>query len=201
MSRLSTPLRPEVPCNQRFAQNQSDRLAHGRILARMKHRPKPRTITKGDLKRFMAFAVLFVCRLAGFVFSVGHPRGRRRLRRYIRRGERLVAHLLFLAAVSELGARRRPNIRIRFAPRGFRVSCGAPHLLVKSARIRLPGGSIRARVLRLVDALANPARHVAHFKRLLRKGLRIAALTPVAPPAQALSAACHAAAVELTDSS
>ena len=36
---------------------------------------------------------------------------------------------------------------------------------------------------------------------LLRKGLRIAALTPVAPPAQALSAACHAAAVELTDSS
>ena len=40
----------------------------------------------------------------------------------------------------------------------------------------------------VLDAIAHPERHIARFLKALGKGLRLARLIPIAPPAHALAA-------------
>jgi hypothetical protein len=171
-------------------------------MPRMKHALPP--LTKDLTEAVAASAWHWLVRLLVVLFSPRAERRRRRLVRLVQFAERGVEHILFLMAGYRLGSldpRRRWRINARVIARpGFRIARGDNRLLWKSARIRLRGDNLIARVARLIEALANPERYVAHYIKRLARGLCFRRLVACAPPAAAvLSAAPNA--VAFADSS
>jgi hypothetical protein len=127
----------------------------------------------------------------GLLFSPRAAHRKRRFTRLVQFAERWVEYVLFCAAGQRLGvlaARRRATQRIAERP-GFRIATGDNRLLWKSARIRLRNASLIDRVGRLLDALANPARYIAHYAKRLAAGLCFRRLIAYAPAATALLSA------------
>lgn len=156
-------------------------------------------ITKEKLQAFRARAVFWALRLAAFLLRWIDPPESRALRRIVHREERFLGHVLFLTAVLRLRYVPRPQQRLS-APRGFRRTSGHIHLVIKSARIAKRDASIRARILNLLDVLANSERAIAHFTKRLRHGLCRLRLIATVPAAIALIAG-DTGEVALADSS
>ena len=146
-------------------------------------------LTKDLIEAFAASAVAWAVRLLGAVL---HPRAESRrgvLTRFVRRVERFVEHVIFLKAVHRAGPPPQRRCAPRSTPPGFRRVERRLTLFWKIARIRAPrGASLIDRLARLLDAIAYPERHIARFLKALCKGLRLARLIPIAPPAHALAA-------------
>jgi hypothetical protein len=168
----------------------------------MKQNPLP-PLSKDLVEAFMASATLWLVRLAGLLFSPRAASRKRRFTRLVQFGERWVECVLFVAAAQRLGAvlgkRRRANHCV-VPRRGFRISTGDNRLLWKSARLRLRNASLIDRVGRLIEALANPARYVAHYMKRLVGGLCFRRLIACAPAGAAL-ASVEASDVAIVDSS
>jgi hypothetical protein len=148
-------------------------------------------LTRDLVEAFMASATLWLARLMGVLFNPRAVHRTRMLARLVQFGERWVECVLFVAAGQRLGVLRGPRrITMRLSDRpGFRLSCGDNRLLWKSARLRLRGASLIARVERLFAALSNPGRHIAHYMKRLARGLCFRRLIACAPPAVALAGA------------
>jgi len=142
-------------------------------------------ITKDQVQAYYACAVLWMIRLAAFVLRWTNLRESRTLKRIVRRQERFIGHVLFLTAALRIGHAPRRQRRLRPGP-GFRRVYGHIHLLIKSARIGKRRAGIRARVLHLLDVLANPERVIAHFIMRLRRRICLQRLIATAPAAVAL---------------
>jgi hypothetical protein len=138
----------------------------------MNHALSP--LTNDLIEALVASAWLWLGRLMGVLVSPRAERHKRRLTRLVQIAERWVEHILFVAAAHRLGSlrprRRRINARVIARP-GFRIARGDNRLLWKSARIRLRGASLTARVERLIDALANPEPYIARYIERLARGL------------------------------
>jgi hypothetical protein len=150
----------------------------------------------------MASATLWLVRLMGLLFSPRAAHRKRRFTRLVQFAERWVEYILFVAAGQRLGVlavRRRTTQRIAERP-GFRIATGDNRLLWKSARIRLRNASLIDRVARLLEALANPARYIAHYMKRLAAGLCFRRLIARAPAAVAFTSA-DAHRVAFTDTS
>jgi hypothetical protein len=160
-------------------------------MPRMKHALPP--LTKDLTEAVAASAWHWLVRLLVVLFSPRAERRRRRLVRLVQFAERGVEHILFLMAGYRLGSldpRRRWRINARVIARpGFRIARGDNRLLWKSARIRLRGASLTARVERLIDALANPEPYIARYIERLARGLCFRRLVACAPAAAALAGA------------
>ncbi len=165
----------------------------------MKH-PRP-PLTKDRIEAFAASAVAWVVRLLGAVL---HPRAevrRRRLAAIVRRAERFVEYIIFLKATDRAGPPPKRRIAPCSVPPGFRQVSRRPTLFWKIARIRAPrGAGFAARLVRLLEAIASPERHIARFLKQLWKGLRFSRLVPRKPPAHRL-AAIAAPTIAFADSS
>jgi hypothetical protein len=166
----------------------------------MKHALPP--LTQDLIDAFVASAGLWLGRLAAILLSPRADRRRRVLTRLVQCGERWVEHILFIMAGHRLGALTLPRqMRMRLASRpGFRLTRGDNRLLWKSARIRLRNASLIQRVERLLEALTNPSRYVAHYMKRLARGLSFRRLVACAPTAVAFTSA-EAPAVAFADSS
>jgi hypothetical protein len=159
-------------------------------------------LTQDLIDAFIASAGLWLARLMALLFNPRAANRKRMLMRLVQFGERWVECVLFVMAAQRLGAWGRPrriNMRICERP-GFRIAVGDNRLLWKSARIRLRNATLIARVERLFEALANPARYVAHYMKRLARGLCFRRLIACAPAAVALISA-EAPAVAFADSS
>ena len=156
-------------------------------MPRMKQNPLP-PLTKDLVVAFMASATLWLVRLMALLFSPRAVHRQRRFTRLVQFAERWIECVLFVAAAQRLGALTGPRrIAMRLADRpGFRLTQGDNRLLWKSARIRLRNASLIARVGRLLEALANPARYIAHYAKRLANGLCFRRLIARAPAAIAL---------------
>lgn len=73
----------------------------------------------------------------------------------------------------------------RSVPPGFRRTRGDPRLFWKSARIAKRNATPIDRVRRLLEALADGERYIAHFMKRLARGLCFGRLVACAPPAVA----------------
>jgi hypothetical protein len=129
---------------------------------------------------------------------------KRRLARLVATAEAWVEQIILIMAARRLrvapGKRRRINGSVVAIP-GFRVSRGSPRLFLKCARIRLGrGGSLTARVQRLIDVLANPQVYIARFAKRLARGLCLLRLVTSAPAASPFTSA-DALPVAIADSS
>ena len=166
----------------------------------MKHNLPP--LTKDLIDAFIASAGLWLARLMVLLFSPRAANHGRKLHRLVQFAERWVEHILFVMAGHRLGALTRPRrINMRLAERpGFRLATGDNRLLWKSARLRLRNASLIARVERLLAALANPERYVAHYAKRLARGLCFRRLIACAPAAVAFTSA-DARAVAFADTS
>ena len=152
----------------------------------MKHVRLP--VSPDRLEALAASAVLWLAWLAGVIFSLGAPRKSRRLHRFVKRCERWVECITYLRARLRFGSA--PHFhhapRAAAAP-GFRRQGGSKRLFMRSAHIRAPrGASLRARVTRLLEALAHPEPYMARFLKRLAHGLHGARLVVCAPPAHAI---------------
>jgi hypothetical protein len=157
-------------------------------------------LTQDLIDAFTASAGLWLGRLAALLFNPRAAARRRLFVRLVQFGERWVEYILFCMAAHRLGPRpRRICMRLSDRP-GFRITCGDNRLLWKSARIRLRGANLIARVERLFEALANPDVYVARYMKRLARGLCFRRLTARAPAAVALASA-EATAVAFADSS
>ena len=152
-------------------------------------------LTKDIVDAFFASATLWLARLLGLLLNPRAAAHRRPFTRLVQVAERWVEHILFVAAAQRLGVvfgkRRRIVQRVDRRP-GFRVARGSNRLLWKSARIKLRGRDLVARIARLLEALARPARYVAYFMQRLARGLCFRRLIACAPPATALASVASA---------
>ena len=169
-------------------------------MAFMKHALPP--LTQDLIDAFIASAGLWLARLTAILLSPRAAHRKRRLTRLVQFAERWLEHILFVMAGHRLGALARPRrIAMRLADRpGFRLTTGDNRLLWKSARLRLHNASLIERVGRLFEALAAPARYVAHYMKRLARGLCFRRLIACAPAAIAFTSA-EALAVEFADTS
>lgn len=60
--------------------------------------------------------------------------------------------------------------------------------MLKSARLARKNAPLQARILNLLDALAEPERYIRHFMKRLRKGVRLNHIVISAPQTDALAA-------------
>jgi len=142
-------------------------------------------ITKEQVQAYYACAVLWMIRLAALLLRWVNPRESRILKRIVRRQEGFIGHVLFLTAILRIRHVPMRQRRLRPGP-GFRRVHGHIHLLIKSARIAKRRASIRARILRLLDVMANLERFIAHFIKRLRKRISLQRIIAAAPAAIAL---------------
>jgi hypothetical protein len=133
--------------------------------------------------RLLGWLLVAILRLA--------PAGRSaRLRAVLSRAERAVECILFLKAVARYGPPPQRRRHPRFAASGFRrMERRRLRLFFRGAGVRARKASPLARVIALMEALARPERAVAYFFRNICKGLRLARIAPVAPPACTLAGA------------
>ena len=146
-------------------------------------------LTKDLIDAFAASAVAWAVRLLGVLFAPSATRRQRLLQRFVNHLERSVEAIIFLKAVRLFGPppQRRPR-RPRSTPPGFRRTRGGLHLFLKSARIRARNASLIERVARLLEALAQSGRYVAHYMKRLAAGLHFGGIAPSDPPAATLGA-------------
>jgi hypothetical protein len=146
-------------------------------------------LTKHLVDAFIASATLWLIRLLGLLFNPRAQYKARRFTRLVQFAERWVEHILFIAAAERLGTilgrRRTPTQRIARRP-GFRIAVGKNRLLWKSARLKLRGRDLIARIARLIEALTHPERYIAHYMKRLTRGLCFRRLIACAPAAIAL---------------
>jgi hypothetical protein len=153
----------------------------------MKHALPP--LTKDLIDAFAASAVAWAVRLLGVLFAPSAARRQRLLRRFVNHLERCVEAIIFLKAVRQFGPPPQPRPhRPRSTPPGFRRTRGGLHLFLKSARIRARNASLIDRIARLLEALADSGRHVAHYVKRLAAGLHFGGIVPSDPPAATLGA-------------
>jgi len=145
-------------------------------------------ITQKQLQAYYACALLWLVRLVDLLLRWTNPRPSRALKRIVQRQEHFIGYVLLLTAMRRSRHRRTPQLRVA-AHSGFRRTLGGVRLLMKSAKIAKPHASIRARVLQLLDVLADPERYIAHFIKRLRHGVRIVRLVAAAPIADAIQSA------------
>jgi hypothetical protein len=145
-------------------------------------------LSKDLVDAFTASATLWLLRLLALLLNPRAANRRRLFTRLVQFSERWVEYVLFVAAAQRLGVvlgkRRRPN-QIVIARPGCRIAVGDNRLLWKSAHIRLRNAALTDRVARLIEALLNPARYVAHYMKRLARGLCFRRLIACAPPAHA----------------
>jgi len=144
-------------------------------------------ITQKQLQAYYACALLWLVRLVDLLLRWTNPRANRTLKRIVQRQEHFIGYVLLLTAMRR--SRHKPTRQLRVAAHsGFRRTRGGVRLLMKSAKIARPHASIRARVLNLLDVLADPERIIAYFIKRLRRGVHVTRLVAAAPLADALTA-------------
>ncbi len=141
-----------------------------------------------SLLRVLAWLLTLILRLA--------PIGRSaRLRDWLSRAERTAESVLFLKAAALHGPPPRRKLHPRSAAPGFRrVEARRLRLFFRGAGVRARKASPLARVIALIEALANPQRAVVYFLKQIARGLHFGRLIPLAPPAYALAAGAPATA-------
>ena len=144
-------------------------------------------VTAASVEAYAASALRLLGWLLGAILRLA-PAGRSvRLKALLSRAERAVESILLLEAVARCGLPPQRRRHPRFAANGFRYIEGRRlRLFFRGARVRARKAGPLARVLALIEALARPERAVAYFFKHLCKGLRLARLAPVAPPARTL---------------
>ena len=155
----------------------------------MKQQAQLPPLTQDLVDAFFASATLWLVRLMGVLFNPRADQRKRRLTRLVQFAERWVEHILFIAAGQRLGVvlgQRRFIAQRIFRSPGVRIATGSNRLLWKSARIKLRGRDLIARVSRLLEALAHPEAYVAHYMKRLAHGLCFRRLIAFAPQAQAV---------------
>jgi hypothetical protein len=137
-------------------------------------------------QRIEAFAAaIWACVRRLIWLAMTYPlAGRKRaMRRQVRRFEYLVECMLVLRAA--LLVRAPPQRRRhRYTPTGFRRTHTNPRRFMRLARIRLRGGSLLARLHRLIVVLRAPQAYIARLAQRLRRGVCWTHLVAAAPPAR-----------------
>lgn len=148
-------------------------------------------ITTARVEAYFASALRLLGWLLGAILRLA-PAGRSaRLRSVLSRAERAVECILFLKAVARYGPPPQRRRHPRFAASGFRrIEARRLRLFF---RVRVRKASPLARVIALIEALAQPERAVAYFFKSICKGLHLARLAPVASPARTLAGAAPGA--------
>jgi hypothetical protein len=144
-------------------------------------------ITASRVEAYVASALRLLGWLLGVILRIGASGRGARLKHVLSRAERAVECILFLKAVALYGPPPQRRRHPRAAPHGFRRIVRKGGSFFRSVKIRAHKAGALTRVLALIDALTRPARAVAYFLKQICKGLRLAGLLPVAPPADAFA--------------
>lgn len=149
--------------------------------------PLSQLISDQRLAHFRASAFAWLGWLLQVALRIGIFAKSRRLRRLVQSSERCVACYCFVLAVQRTAAPRRRKPHPRRATPGFRITRGNIRLLLKSARIRINGANLAARITSVSMALADPEPFVAHFAKRIAAGLIGTRLIVAAPASENVS--------------
>ncbi|MBC7769425.1 MAG: hypothetical protein H7124_11620, partial [Phycisphaerales bacterium] len=120
-------------------------------------KPHQPLIRQPEIAAFTATLSAWLMWLVSVALLLGAPQRSRLLRRFVARYERWTERVVFLIAAGQVRApSHRRTQRPMFAPQGFRRTPGVVLHTFKHARVRLRGGALRDRLLRLADVLAAP---------------------------------------------